>query len=78
MGKDKLKMDDREKYTDSIIDLIKKCASDPIANREWQETEDQWQTLAAMIDLNKALLLDNPEDYVSHLHVHQDGSCNGL
>jgi DNA-directed RNA polymerase, mitochondrial len=47
-------------------------------NMEWVETEDQWQTLAAMIDLNKALKLENPEDYVSHLHVHQDGSCNGL
>lgn len=31
-----------------------------------------------MIDLNKALQLENPEDYISHIHVHQDGSCNGL
>jgi DNA-directed RNA polymerase len=40
MGRDKLKMDDREKFTDSIIDLVKRCANDPILNREWQETED--------------------------------------
>jgi DNA-directed RNA polymerase len=28
--------------------------------------------------LNTALKHSNPEDYVSCLHVHQDGSCNGL
>ena len=24
------------------------------------------------------MLMENPEDYVSHLHVHVDGSCNGM
>lgn len=22
--------------------------------------------------------MDNPEDYIGHLHVHVDGSCNGM
>jgi DNA-directed RNA polymerase len=78
MGKDKLPMDDRALYTDSIMDMVTRCAEKPTVHQEWLEAEDQWQTLAAMIDLNKAMKLENPEDYISHLHVHQDGSCNGL
>jgi DNA-directed RNA polymerase len=34
--------------------------------------------LAAIIELNTALNMKVPEEYVSHLHIHQDGSCNGL
>jgi len=30
------------------------------------------------MDLAEALKLEDPEDYVSYLHLHQDGSCNGL
>ena len=31
-----------------------------------------------MIELSAALKSGNPEDYVCHLHVHVDGSCNGM
>ena len=58
--------------------MILKCVSDPIKNREWLEFEDCWQTLAAMLDYTAALKHPNPAQYVSHLHIHQDGSCNGL
>ena len=30
------------------------------------------------MDLSNALNSGNPEEYISHLHIHQDGSCNGL
>ncbi len=40
--------------------------------------EDCWQAISSIIDLSRALRSPIPEDYVSHLHVHQDGSCNGL
>ena len=31
-----------------------------------------------MIDLSQAMKSKNPEEYVSHCHVHVDGSCNGM
>lgn len=40
--------------------------------------EDSWQAIASIIDLSSALRSPNPEEYVSYLHIHQDGSCNGL
>ena len=44
----------------------------------WRESEEPWQTLAACIEVTKAVRSGNPENYVSQLPVHQDGSCNGL
>lgn len=70
MGQDKLQMDEREQFTEDNLETIIKCAENPLIYRDWMESDDQWQTLAAMIDLNKALKLENPEEYVSHLHVH--------
>jgi DNA-directed RNA polymerase len=31
-----------------------------------------------MKEVSAALKCSNPEDYVTHIHVHFDGSCNGL
>ena len=31
-----------------------------------------------MFELSKAVKSGKPEEYVSHLHVHVDGSCNGM
>lgn len=78
MGKDKLSFPDRVLYAESVLPLVEKCVKDPLNNREWLEVEDCWQTLAAMFDLYHAMNHPNPEEYVSHLHIHQDGSCNGL
>ncbi|OMH82488.1 DNA-directed RNA polymerase, mitochondrial, partial [Zancudomyces culisetae] len=44
----------------------------------WLASEDPWQTLAACIELVDAVDSGDPENFVSHLHVHQDGTCNGL
>lgn len=35
MGKDKLSLPDRIAYVDSNIDLILRCAHDPLAHKEW-------------------------------------------
>ena len=53
-------------------------AENPLDNREWLTYEDCWQALGAIIELNDALKHPFPQDFLSHLHVHQDGSCNGL
>ena len=31
-----------------------------------------------MFELDAALNYQDPEKYISHIHVHMDGSCNGL
>ena len=40
--------------------------------------DDPFQLLAACLDLAEAMKLPDPREYISHLAVHQDGSCNGL
>jgi DNA-directed RNA polymerase len=78
MGKDKLSMQERILYVDSMLPIVERCVKDPLKYREWLEVEDCWQTLAAMNDLMEALSKDNPAEHISHIHIHQDGSCNGL
>lgn len=78
LGNDKLTMDGREKYAESIVEMVHRIANDPINNREWLDAEDCWQSLATIFDLHAALTSPNPEEYVSHLHIHMDGSCNGM
>lgn len=34
--------------------------------------------MATIFDLSSAVKSREPEAHVSHLHIHQDGSCNGL
>lgn len=78
IGKDKLPLDQRDKYVDSIIDTVHKCAKDPFKNTEWLDTENPWQVIATMIEVSNAYRGSNPEGYKTNLHVHVDGSCNGL
>lgn len=77
-GKDKLPLDDRAKFSESILDTVHRVAEDPKNNLDWLQGENPWQTLACMFELSAAMKLPNPEDYVCHLHVHVDGSCNGM
>ena len=78
MGQDKLSIEDRIKYVETMMPLIRKCAEDPLKNKEWATFEDCWQSLASMLELVAVLESKDPENYISHIHIHQDGSCNGL
>ncbi|MPC14571.1 DNA-directed RNA polymerase, mitochondrial [Portunus trituberculatus] len=72
-------VDERINYCESIIEDILDSADYPLTGRRWWTKSDEpWQTLAACKELATALRSGNPEEYVSHLPVHQDGSCNGL
>ena len=42
------------------------------------EKDDPWQYLAACIEVTNAVRSGNPHTFVSHLPIHQDGTCNGL
>lgn len=85
MGFDKASMDERCKWTEDRLDIVMRaCKSplnkdDPTIAEEWAKSESPWQTYACAVEIAKALSHpEGPENYVSHLPVHQDGSCNGL
>ena len=42
------------------------------------KAEKPWQALSVCFELAEAYKLDDPTKFVSHLPVHQDGTCNGL
>ncbi|KAL2918417.1 DNA-directed RNA polymerase [Polyrhizophydium stewartii] len=78
-GNDKVSLEDREKFADEHRELIIDSAERPLeGKRWWLESENPWQLLATCIELNKAWKSPNPEEYMSALPIHQDGSCNGL
>lgn len=78
-GFDKECLEDRRAFTDDKIAEIYDSADNPLRGRRWWLTsEHPWQTLAACIELRNALNSPVPSEYVSHLPIQQDGSCNGL
>ncbi|XP_024391337.1 DNA-directed RNA polymerase 1B, mitochondrial isoform X1 [Physcomitrium patens] len=75
----KMSFDDRAAFAEDRMEEILDSAERPLdGSRLWLKAEDPFQFLAACIDLRDALASGNPETFVSHLPVHQDGSCNGL
>ncbi|KAK4798002.1 hypothetical protein SAY86_030328 [Trapa natans] len=78
-GVDKLSHEARLAFTDNHLDDIYDSADRPLeGDRWWLKAEDPFQCLAVCINLTEALRSSSPETFVSHIPVHQDGSCNGL
>ncbi|CAL9063996.1 unnamed protein product [Musa banksii] len=78
-GVEKLSYDRRLTFVKNHLRDIFDSAENPIdGNRWWISAEDPFQCLAACIDLTKALKSSSPHMAISHLPIHQDGSCNGL
>jgi DNA-directed RNA polymerase len=79
-GMDKGSREDQAEWYNNHTDDVFKVASDPLGEglEFWSQADEPWQFLAAAIEVCQAFVLSNPEDYVSHLPVHIDGSCNGL
>ncbi|KAI1823883.1 DNA-directed RNA polymerase [Xylaria intraflava] len=78
-GYDKASLDERETFaTDHVKDIYDSATNPLTGQRWWLEAEDPWQCLAACIELKAALESPDPRTYLSHLPVHQDGTCNGL
>ena len=51
----------------------------PQGRKWWIKSDEPWQTLAACMEVAAALRHPHgPAEYVCHLPIHQDGSCNGL
>ncbi|GAP86384.1 putative DNA-dependent RNA polymerase [Rosellinia necatrix] len=78
-GYDKASLEERETFAMNHIEDIKDSATSPLTGKRWWlGAEDPWQCLAACFELKAALESPDPKKYVSHLPVHQDGTCNGL
>ena len=78
-GFDKAPFDDRAAYIDERMDKLIDSAERPLDGQQWWlEADSPWQALATAKELAAAMKLPEPEEYMSNLPVHQDGSCNGL
>ncbi|CCC69362.1 hypothetical protein NCAS_0C03720 [Naumovozyma castellii] len=78
-GMDKAPFDERVRFVEDHLQEIKESAENPLTTGKWWKDADKpWQCLATCIELTEALKLDNPEEFISHQPVHQDGTCNGL
>ncbi|KAI1776892.1 DNA/RNA polymerase [Hypoxylon cercidicola] len=78
-GYDKASLKEREQFAMDHLNDIYDSATKPLAgDRWWLQAEDAWQCLATCFELKAALESPDPTKYVSHLPVHQDGTCNGL
>jgi DNA-directed RNA polymerase len=78
-GYDKASFTDRVQYIDDRIADVMDSADKPLeGNRWWLKAEDPWQCLATCISITEALRTPNPEEYMCHTVVAQDGTCNGL
>lgn len=78
-GYNKTNFETRVQWSDDHMDDIVDSATNPLnGNRFWATSENPFQSLAACIEIHKAIQSGDPEKYMCHLPVHQDGSCNGL
>ncbi|GJN40002.1 hypothetical protein PR202_gb29163 [Eleusine coracana subsp. coracana] len=78
-GVDKLSYDGRIAFTENHLEEIFDSADRPLeGKRWWLKAEDPFQCLAVCMNLAEALRSSSPETTISHIPVHQDGSCNGL
>ncbi|KAG6471691.1 hypothetical protein ZIOFF_069137 [Zingiber officinale] len=78
-GVNKLSYDGRIAFTESHLEDIFDSADRPLeGGRWWLDAEDPFQCLSVCINLAEALRSSSPETTISHIPVHQDGSCNGL
>ena len=78
-GYDKASLQERCDFATNHISDIYDSVNNPMTGAGWWlKAEDPWQCLAACIELKNALESPDPLKFVSHLPVHQDGTCNGL
>ncbi|XP_043705824.1 DNA-directed RNA polymerase 3, chloroplastic-like isoform X2 [Telopea speciosissima] len=78
-GVEKLSYDGRIAFVENHLDDIFDSADKPVeGNHWWLNAEDPFQCLAACVNLSEALKSSSPQTVISHLPIHQDGSCNGL
>jgi DNA-directed RNA polymerase len=76
-GMDKLNRQEQADWFNDNLDNIYDVASDPFIRgyEFWSQADEPWQFMAACIEICESKM---SPDYLSHLPIHVDGSCNGL
>ena len=78
-GYDKDSYDGRVAYMYEHAEKWLAAGTDPINNRSvWTEADKPFQFLAWCFEFADAMAMDDHREFVSHLPVGLDGSCNGL
>ncbi|PGH18460.1 hypothetical protein AJ79_00530 [Helicocarpus griseus UAMH5409] len=78
-GFDKASFQERAQFAMDHLEDIRDSAINGLKGKKWWlQAADPFQCLAACIELTNAMKLEDPTKFVSHLPIHQDGSCNGL
>lgn len=80
-GEDKIPYKDRVQWVQERVELIQRCATTPLSSEctdFWGDADKPYQFLAFCFEYDKYVRSGYSEDYVSHLPVAADGSCNGL
>ena len=80
-GENKMPFDGREAWARGNMAKISQAAKEPLsadAMEFYLKADDPWQALATCMEITEAVESGCPEEFVSHLHVQMDGSCNGL
>lgn len=76
-GHDKLTFEERFDWVQRNLGLICESAAFPLeGKRFWTTADEPWMALALCYEFAEAW--HQGADYISHIPVHLDGSCNGL
>ena len=78
-GYDKDSIDGRHDFADANMDGWMECANDPVNDKRWQDADDPFNFLSAIMEIKKAHEWENgPYEYPSGLPVAWDATCSGL
>ena len=77
-GEDKLKLDDRVKFTKDNLTWMLEIANNPIEDRRWTEADDPFSFLAAILEIRDALNSGDKYNFKSGLPVGLDATNSGL
>ena len=75
-GYDKESYDNRIRWVKDNENWICDCANNPLENRRWTEADKPFQFLAWCFEYSS--YLSNPSEFLSHIPIQLDGTCNGL
>jgi DNA-directed RNA polymerase len=75
-GFDKVSLEERVEWAKLHNWAIVEVGTAPLINKWWMEADKPWQFLRACSEYVKYKV--NPKNFVSHLPITVDGSCNGL
>ena len=75
-GYDKESYEKRINWVDERSYEIQSYAKNPLLNRGWTEADKPFQFLAFCFEFSD--YLDKPDNFITHLPIQLDGTCNGL